>query len=324
MGTSVKNESELKDKALASLSLITEVASKYYVQGKTQEEIAKELYLSRTKISRLLKRAQQEGIVQIRINYLLQRDYMMEERIQRQFKLKNVWIFDDRGEKEDPQQGVIRLAAEYLSQRISKNRIVGVSWGNTLSKTVELINPKNPKPIHVVEIMGAAAATNHVSSGTNIAAKLAAKFGGDVNTMNVPLFVDEGVTEILENNPLVKNTLTLAKNVDLLISSLGTLNAFSRTNPWKGFITDTMMEELKKKNAVGCIGARFYNPEGQMIDTGWNRSCIGIQISDIRRIPETVVIINDNWKAEALKAALHGEFIDTLITNRSTAEEIIL
>ena len=47
-------------------ALLTEIAVAYYDQEQTQEEIAKRFGISRMKVGRLLKKARQEGIVEIR------------------------------------------------------------------------------------------------------------------------------------------------------------------------------------------------------------------------------------------------------------------
>jgi DNA-binding transcriptional regulator LsrR (DeoR family) len=51
--------------------LILDVAVKYYLEDKTQNQIAKELYISRSKVSRLLKKAKDNRIVEINIIYVL-------------------------------------------------------------------------------------------------------------------------------------------------------------------------------------------------------------------------------------------------------------
>lgn len=50
-------------------ALLTEIAVAYYDQEQTQEEIAKRFGISRIKVGRLLKKARQEGIVEISVKY---------------------------------------------------------------------------------------------------------------------------------------------------------------------------------------------------------------------------------------------------------------
>lgn len=49
--------------------LLTEIAVAYYQDEITQEEIAKKFGISRIKVGRLLKRAKEEGIVEINVRY---------------------------------------------------------------------------------------------------------------------------------------------------------------------------------------------------------------------------------------------------------------
>ena len=50
------------------ISLLARIAWMYYIQGLTQEEIARKLDFSRTKVTRLLAQAREEGVVEINIS----------------------------------------------------------------------------------------------------------------------------------------------------------------------------------------------------------------------------------------------------------------
>ena len=60
----------MNKKEMVQLSLMTEVASMYYEKDMTQEEIGNQLYLSRARISRILKKAHEMGVVEFRINHI--------------------------------------------------------------------------------------------------------------------------------------------------------------------------------------------------------------------------------------------------------------
>ncbi|OOE55068.1 helix-turn-helix domain-containing protein, partial [Salinivibrio kushneri] len=49
--------------------LLTEIAILYYQQSATQEEIARKYKISRPKVSRLLRKAREEGIVEITVKF---------------------------------------------------------------------------------------------------------------------------------------------------------------------------------------------------------------------------------------------------------------
>jgi hypothetical protein len=55
------------DLSAAEYELLARIAHRYYTDGRTQEEIAREFGLSRPKVQRLLERARWSGVVDIRI-----------------------------------------------------------------------------------------------------------------------------------------------------------------------------------------------------------------------------------------------------------------
>ena len=81
----VENQDELKKRA----------AVMYYRDDMTQAEIARALYLSRTKISRLLKAAKEENIVDIRINGGFRRNDYLEHIFEERYGLKEAVILAD-------------------------------------------------------------------------------------------------------------------------------------------------------------------------------------------------------------------------------------
>ena len=48
---------------------LTQLSTCYYIDGMTQEELARKFAISRPKVGRLLRRAVEEGIVEIRVRH---------------------------------------------------------------------------------------------------------------------------------------------------------------------------------------------------------------------------------------------------------------
>ncbi|NTV91685.1 MAG: MarR family transcriptional regulator, partial [Clostridiales bacterium] len=141
----------MKENELKKISLLSEVASMYYEKDMTQSQIAKRLFLSRTRISRLLKQAREEGLVEIKINYVLDRNYSLEARFMERFSLKNVIICSSNLRKpSDVKHEVGILASSYLNDRITKKLVLGVSWGTSVLETISALNPRKQIPIDVV------------------------------------------------------------------------------------------------------------------------------------------------------------------------------
>ena len=121
----------------------------------------------------------------------------------------------------------------------------------------------------------------------------------------------------------VASTLSLATHADIVLTSIGTLEKVTDSNPWLGYMTKEMFDEIRDQGAIGCLGARFFNKDGKILDNAWNRRCVGIELEDIRKIKEVIVVATGEVKAEALLGAIKGGFVDVLISDSSTAEKMV-
>ena len=68
------------------IRLIVKVAQLYYEQEMTQAQIARELGIYRTTISRLLKRGREQGIVTIAINYDYNENLWLEQQLKQKVR----------------------------------------------------------------------------------------------------------------------------------------------------------------------------------------------------------------------------------------------
>ena len=79
------------------IRLIVKIAQLYYEQDMTQAQIARELGIYRTTISRLLKRGRDQGIVTIAINYDYNGNLWLEQQVKQKFGLKDVVVVSGNG-----------------------------------------------------------------------------------------------------------------------------------------------------------------------------------------------------------------------------------
>ena len=68
------------------IRLIVKIAQLYYEQDMTQAQIARELGIYRTTISRLLKRGREQGIVTIAINYDYNENLWLEQQLKQKWE----------------------------------------------------------------------------------------------------------------------------------------------------------------------------------------------------------------------------------------------
>lgn len=302
-------------------SFLAEVANLYYCSDLTQSQIAERLYISRTKVSRMLKEARELGIVEINIREPWERNLEYEQRLRSAFGLKNVRVVVSKDSGKEKEK-IAEAVSYYLDSAVKRGMVLGISWGNTLYHIVKYISTNNRKniPVTVVPIMGAANIRSPEKDAMDLAKDLASAYGGKYHYIYAPLFVkDKTLRDSLIKEENIRSVLELAAGADIILTSVGSIVYKS----WSDYLSQKTLEILEQKGAVGHIGGHFYDMEGREIATSLEDKMIGINLTDIRKCEDVVCAVCGESKAEAILGALRGRFLDTLIVDEKCAGKVL-
>ena len=139
------------------LAVIAEIARMYYVEGMSQQEIANMLFFSKAKVSRALKIAREEKIVEFQIHYPLKQSVLLETELKRRFGLKEALVVTDLYDNQDAEIAIKRIgemAAGYLDRILEDGDTVGLSWGRTIYQMVRQLKPSVPRKLEIVQLVG--------------------------------------------------------------------------------------------------------------------------------------------------------------------------
>ncbi|HIB1592788.1 TPA: sugar-binding domain-containing protein, partial [Salmonella enterica subsp. enterica serovar Muenchen] len=127
------------DKPIVSqeYELLTEIAVAYYCDEITQEEIANKFGLSRIKVGRLLKRAKEEGIVEINVRYHPVFSTQLEKQLKERFPVSRALIALDYHDEEEQRRQVASLVSAYLNNVLKDNVVVAVGQGRNVASVAE-------------------------------------------------------------------------------------------------------------------------------------------------------------------------------------------
>lgn len=135
--------------------LLAQVASMYYEQDMTQNEIVAELGLSRVKIYRLLKQAKAKQVVQIKIDWPATRAKSLEEAVRQRFGLKEALVLQTTYRHHTPLlQRLGQLGARYLERIRQDGMTLAICLGSSTYHVVNSISPTFRAKIQVTEVMG--------------------------------------------------------------------------------------------------------------------------------------------------------------------------
>ncbi len=307
-----------------SREFLVEIARKYYMDEFSQQEIAKEYNLSRPTVSNILKQCREEGIVEIRIREGSSFSRELSERLRGRFGVREVIIVPSN---EDPSAVLNRAGAEaaaFASDVINDGMKIGIAWGTSLFQMVHNMKQLNVVDTEVVQLMGGLGASNPQYDGADLARELSKLINAKYYPLQCPVLVKSiEVKEMLVSENGIRDTLLRTGDLDIAFVGLSSNDPDKSALVKAGFLSLEETEETLRAGAVGHICGYSYGEEGEMLELPVNRRIIGIDFEKLKSIPERVGIACGAEKADAIKAALKGGLITTLITDESAALRVL-
>lgn len=307
--------------------LLIRIAEMYYQEDKNQSEISKALNIHRSTISRLLKRIREEGIVNITINYDISETYELESRLESTFGLKKAIIVPGAtdGELEQKIDELGEAAADYLKSILSDKMNIGFSWGKNMAAVATAMDRDNNfQDLTCVPLIGGPSgklsSDYHVNT---ITYQIAKKLGAQALLIDAPAIPEtvELKDSLLENdfNQILAG---LWKKLDIAVLGIGSPE-LSTNETWVQFYGAEVLDILKCGKAVGDVVSRFFNIEGETIDSELDKRVVGIAPQDLKKIDTRIGVVESIKKRDATIGAMRGEFINVLVTTESVAQAIL-
>lgn len=297
----------------------------YYLDNFTQDQIADNLRISKSAVSRLLKEGREKGIITFHIKELGDRWSSLEEKIERAFKLKEAVVVSDEGidSVEAIKKKVAKAAALLLQRRIREKDIVAVSWGTTLAEVAKALNPSFHLSVEIVPLVGGVDNKGRDIHANEMARRMSEAFGGEYYVLNAPVIVNDLVAKkALEKEESIKAVIGKAKSANMAVVGIGIPKPNS-TMVKRGYFSAKEFAELLKKGAVGDICTNFYDIQGNICEVSLDNKRIGLRLKELELIPNVIGVASDKEKQEAILGALRGGYINMLVTNKRVAEYLI-
>ncbi len=304
--------------------IMVQVARLYYENNLNQEEIAERLDITRQKVSRLLIAARTQGIIKTVIVDPFPKDLNLVAALKERFNLHAVELVP--GEMLEGNQlrtGIGLAAVEYLQRIFQDNQNVGIGWGRSLFETVNLIPNGVQKRIHVVPLIGGIGDISPFFQVNELARVLSATFKGSYRHLYAPAFIEkDDVFQNFIKTPEVVQVSEFWNRLDVAIVGIGHVE-FQKISSmfFVDHITRNTLAKLEEKGAVGDICAHFFNIRGNQILP--ELGVIGINLDQLKTIPEVIAIAGGMEKINAVLGALRGGFVKTLITDTTTARAVL-
>lgn len=305
-------------------NLLADIAEMYFIEGKSQNEIAEFIGVSRSNISRMLKEARSSGIVQISIDRPLDEDINLAEKLIKRFNLINARVINV-GQSVNYMRLLGKAASQELISAIKPGTIIGTSWGTGISTTVdELENITSIQDIKVIQLLGALGARIKEYDAHSIVNRLAKKLGAEGYYINAPFLVDENSTaDSLLKNRNIQETIQLGKQADIALLGVGSTEDAYCSFFKADYVTRNEIEGIQQAGAIGDVCGRFFDKNGQMTAKSFQEKLIGISLQDLLHIPVRLGIAGGPAKIQPIIGALRGRLINSLVSDSKTISEVL-
>ncbi len=304
---------------LMDRAFLGKLAWLYYIDGLTQKEIAKQVGLSRLKVVRLLQQARADGIVEIHIAPDLRINTGLARTLEDEFELQEVIVT----EPDEDGQAIARAGARYLDRNLTDGIILGIGMGRTIASLLPNVSPRKIENLSIRTLAGAYEEPGRETNAYDISWRLSDLFGAQVEPLHSPLIVAHPETrDALLKDRLLRSVLESLSGCDLALIGLGALVEDSPLVRLE-YCTSEQLDKLAQRGAVGEILGRFYDLQGNPISTEFDRRTIGITMAELCQISTVVALAYGEMKVAPIIGALQSGCIDVLITDRSSAEEVL-
>jgi DNA-binding transcriptional regulator LsrR (DeoR family) len=303
------------------------VAHLYYEVGLRQPVIAAQLELSQATVSRLLKRAREEGIVHISISQPQGAYPKLEEAIRNTYGLRDVIVAGgtDEGE-EEILRGIGSAAAAYIKTTLNPGEVVGISsWSETLLAMVRAMVPLDrPSGARVVQILGGIGNPATEFHATNLTRRLADLLRGEAVFMPAPgVVTSPELRPIFLKDQYVSEATSLFDRMTLALVGIGAVEPSRMLAGSGNVFSAEELDLLRRQGAVGDICLHFFDAQGVPIQTPLHERVIGMNLDQLRKIKRAVGVAGGARKVDAIRGALEGKWINILITDRYTAARLV-
>lgn len=294
----------------------------YYVGGRTQDDIARTLGVSRQRAQRLVSKAVSDGLVRIRLEHPIAETMELASRVKDKFELDRVRVAPDLG-VDGNMHSVAPFAARSLEGVLASAspQIVGFGTGRYLRAMISQMTKMSCPHHTLVSLLG-----NIAPDGTASVYEVLERLSDYVDAPHYPLptpVLAENLNEckVYKDLTAVQRVYGIADQMNAAFVGIGQLD---HTAPimLDGFISEEERNEFIRLGVVGEICGRPYDRDGNYIESSHTSRLTSYQVQaeDDRLV---IAIAAGKSKVEAIFSAIKGNIINALITDEPTARALL-
>ena len=295
----------------------------YYVAGMTQDQIARELGVSRQRAQRLVSRAMAEGLIHVRIEHPIAACLELEQALSDRFGLIRARVSPGLGAGADAVRAIAPAAAQELERFLAMPEplVIALGTGRALRGMVDAMTTMDAPQHSLVSMIGNIAPDGSASF-FDVIMRIADKVRAPHYPMPMPV-ISSTLQEFAAFTSLapIARVRDLAARADVIFVGVGQM-ADDAPLLADGFITRAELTALQKRGAVGEVAGWVFDDAGAYLETPGSTRNGGVQI--VPRLPRPAIgVAAGPSKVPAIRAALKAGILNGIVTDESSARAIL-
>ncbi len=307
----------------------------YYRQAKSQKDVAETLGVSPATVSRLLKRAVDEGLVRVELD--LPRTQELETALVQRFGLREAVVVAAGG-RGDIREELGVAAAAYFEKVVAHGMRVGLSCGFTLYQTVRALRERRIRDLSLYPLSGESTLKLVDISPNTLVGMMAAKYRPHVTAYALPVQHLASLREVERErrrqlrDSEIRRIYEAAQSVDVALVGIGQIG---EETPGFCSLAESYGVSVHRLRQLGVVGEINYQPfdaAGAVVDHPELRILMHRVVSvDSRRLQAlsrhderyVIAVAGGKGKAEAVRGAVNGKFMNVLVTDEDVALSLL-
>ncbi len=294
----------------------------YFAEHKTQNEVARELGVSRATIANYLSEAKTRGLVSITIAPDLLGNIGIGRDLADKYGLKHAHVVPTPQHKLNTGQ-LLRerlgnAAAFVLTSTLRAGSIVGVSSGRSVLATGQALARADFQDVKVVQVAGSSVSGKNFSP-EYCTALIADKLGAQCINLYAPAILssDKLCAQILAEPSLVRQFGLFDKLDTLFFGVAGIDRDLQLTE--SEFVTKDVIQHYIDHNSVGVVAGRFVNALGDETKGPLRGRTVGMALTAMKQVPNRIMVAGGADKTRIVQTMLEAGYVTHLVTDLQTA-----
>jgi deoxyribonucleoside regulator len=247
----------------------------------------------------------------------------MERALRDSFGLADAVVVPTPENELGVQARVAQAAADFLTSLRPVPRVLGVSWGRTLTDVAERMPEGWATGVTVVQINGGVSLNRRPGTASTLASTIAQRANGHAILLPSPAILERLATKkAIESDRTVAAVLERAAEANAYLYSAGVVDANS-AHVESGYLRPDDMEELARRGAIGDVVGRYIDANGNIVDPALDERTLGISLDTLRSAAMAILVVAGTAKHDIARAVVTSGLCTVLITDEATARALL-